>query len=134
MTTNREGPISEMYSRMEQTCYLIIREQLWERGHDNYGDAFLDLGPKGQFSDIWRKMKKLKKAIWDEEPLVGEQAEQIAAEIIPHLLMLIFMLNHPELVRPQIPDLVQQVATINYDGRELAVMIVDEMSKRLHRA
>lgn len=85
--------VDQMYGEMEQILDDIVAG--WrERGRHNYGDAFLELGSRGQFSDIWRKVKKLKRSVWDGIELVGEQPEQIFAEIIPHCLMAIYCLRH----------------------------------------
>jgi hypothetical protein len=72
--------------------------QDWYHKRKDYRDAFLDLGSKGQFSDMWRKMRKLKIAVWEDEPLQGEQPEQIAREIIPHCLMMIYCLRREKSV------------------------------------
>jgi len=45
------------------------------------------LGVKGQFADIWRKIGKLKKALWDDEPLEGEQPLEIIDDLISHLFL-----------------------------------------------
>jgi hypothetical protein len=45
------------------------------------------LGVKGQFADLWRKVGKLKKALWDDEPLEGEQPLEIIDDLISHLFL-----------------------------------------------
>lgn len=45
------------------------------------------LGVKGQFADVWRKVGKLKKALWDEEALTGEQPREIIQDLISHLFL-----------------------------------------------
>lgn len=45
------------------------------------------LGVKGQFADIWRKIGKLKKSLWDEERLTGEQPREIIQDLISHLFL-----------------------------------------------
>jgi len=82
--------ITAMYAEMAAAGHRLIER--WAVNQADYGDAFMELGPKGQFSDIWRKIKKLKRAVWDEEPLRGEQPVQIIDETVHHLLMLRYLL------------------------------------------
>ena len=55
----------------------------------DYGDEMgvMRLGPKGQFVDIWRKVGKLKGALWDGKELAGEQVPEIMMDLIGHLLL-----------------------------------------------
>lgn len=64
---------------------------------DNSGVFTADLlGSRGQFGDIWRKIPKLKKALWDGEELAGEQAEEILADLIGHCMLAIDYLASDE--------------------------------------
>lgn len=56
-------------------------------GDSTYGDNAMRLGPRAQFVDIWRKVKKLKRAIWDGEDLTGEQPDEIFSDFIGHCLL-----------------------------------------------
>lgn len=56
-------------------------------GDSTYGANAMRLGPKAQFVDIWRKVKKLKRAIWDGEQLHGEQPEEILQDFLGHVLL-----------------------------------------------
>jgi len=62
-----------------------------ERSRDYDGNAAV-LGTKGQFADIWRKIHKVKKALWDEQPLVGETVEEVLMDLVGHCLLAINML------------------------------------------
>lgn len=55
----------------------------------DYADTHLFLGSKGQFSDMNRKFWKLYRAVWQGQPLVGEQAEEIAFDLVGHCFLLI---------------------------------------------
>lgn len=57
------------------------------------GPAFQFLGVKGQFGDINRKFWKLYKALWMDEPLVGEQPIEILHDFIGHCLLTIWLLQ-----------------------------------------
>ncbi len=56
-----------------------------------YGDGAHNLGMRGQYADINRKVIKLKRYLWDGEPVRpgAEDVETIAAELIGHLLLLL---------------------------------------------
>lgn len=59
--------------------------------NQEYGDGSNELGIKGQYADINRKVIKLKRYLWDGEPvkLGAETPEVIAKELVGHLLILI---------------------------------------------
>jgi hypothetical protein len=54
-----------------------------------YGDAAFDLGPRGQFSDMYRKMIKLKIGMWEgrEEQLTSETVDEILLDLIGHCFL-----------------------------------------------
>lgn len=78
---------------------LTEAKKMWQERRGDYGDAFIELGPQGQFSDIWRKVFKLKRSVWDGIELHGESPEQIAMEIIPHCLMLVYLIRQERVKR-----------------------------------
>lgn len=59
----------------------------------DYGEAFRELGERGQYSDMHRKMAKLKRAIWEGEPLERETPEQIVGDLFGHVLILSYLLR-----------------------------------------
>jgi len=87
--------MDEAWKEMETILETAVND--WKYKRPNYGDAFLELGAKGQFSEIWRKVKKLQTEVWEGQPLVGETATQVAMEIIPHCLMMVYCLHHQKL-------------------------------------
>lgn len=64
--------------------------QLFDEKNREYGseNAFV-LGSAGQFADIWRKIGKLKTALWDRKPeqLTSEGTEEIVQDLIGHLFL-----------------------------------------------
>lgn len=61
--------------------------------NDNQNENHRVLGVRGQFADIWRKIGKLKKALWEGQPLVGEQPREILMDLIAHCFLTIAMLD-----------------------------------------
>lgn len=51
------------------------------------------LGVQGQFADIWRKIWKLKKALWDGQELAQEQPEEILHDLIGHCFLTLDLLR-----------------------------------------
>jgi len=86
------GPeLAEAHREMEEI--LTASAEHWRSRRSDYGDAFWELGARGQFSEIWRKIKKLQRAVWEGKELNGESPEQIAIEIIPHCLMMVYLIR-----------------------------------------
>lgn len=58
----------------------------------DYGGSLGDmigLGTKAAFVDIWRKVGKLKRAMWDGQKMVGEQVDEILADLVGHVLIIL---------------------------------------------
>jgi hypothetical protein len=51
------------------------------------------LGIPGQFAEIWRKIWKLKRAMWDGEELVNESAREVLLDLIGHCFLAIDMID-----------------------------------------
>jgi hypothetical protein len=69
----------------------VVRRYL-EKSKD-YGENAQTLGLKGQFADINRKFVKLKRAWWDDKELHSESAEEVAEDMIAHLLLSLLFLD-----------------------------------------
>jgi hypothetical protein len=87
------GPaeLEAAWTDMETILQVAVAD--WQEKRQDYKDAFVELGSKGQFSEIWRKVIKLKNSVWDGYELRGESPAQIALEVIPHCLMLVYLLG-----------------------------------------
>jgi hypothetical protein len=50
---------------------------------------------KGQFADIWRKIGKLKTALWDGRPdqLVSEDVDEVIRDLIGHCFITLNLLS-----------------------------------------
>lgn len=46
------------------------------------------LGSKGMFPDIWRKVGKLRRAIWEDKPLRFESKEEVLSDLFGHILLI----------------------------------------------
>jgi hypothetical protein len=65
---------------------------LFARKNRDYGSgSAYELGVRGQYSDIHRKMIKLKRAMWDGEQLDFEDTEEIIKDLISHLFLTLHM-------------------------------------------
>lgn len=62
------------------------------RDADGFNPAEV-LGLKGQFAEIWRKVWKLKNALWDGRELRREGPEEILSDLMAHCALAIAMLR-----------------------------------------
>lgn len=60
---------------------------LFKTKNNEYGTHEDDLGMRGQYADIHRKMKKLRNALWDGQPLTHEQPREVILDLIGHLFL-----------------------------------------------
>lgn len=79
----------------EYICLKIVPEwqELFLKKNADYGDNSDDLGVRGQFSDIHRKLKKLRRGLWEGQKLTGEQPREICLDLIGHLFLTIQMID-----------------------------------------
>lgn len=69
---------------------------LWVRRNVEYGDEAKELGAKGQYADINRKVRKLKRLLWDEDVpawAISEDVEQVVMDLIGHSILTIDLLR-----------------------------------------
>jgi hypothetical protein len=68
--------------------WLLEAIQLFVQKNSEYGEPTGDdLGAAGQYADMHRKWKKLKRVLWDNQPdaVVGENIEQVLMDFVGHL-------------------------------------------------
>lgn len=94
--------------------------------YNSEGEAFEPhtvLGIRGQFADIWRKVWKLKKALWDGATLAGEQPIEIIDDLLAHLFltrdMLVETVPEPGALRPV--RTIKDITGHDYDGCPVCV-------------
>lgn len=89
--------------------------QLFDQKSREYGseNAFV-LGSAGQFADIWRKIGKLKTALWDKKPeqLTSEGTEEIIHDLMGHLFLTLQCLRKEDNVKPRV-NLVENPVAFN---------------------
>lgn len=69
---------------------------LFSQKNKDYGNNAKELGLRGQFADIWRKVAKLKRSMWDGEELQFEGTEEIIMDLIGHLFLSLNMMRVAE--------------------------------------
>lgn len=88
-----DSPVDDL---LRQHLYPAI--ELFRRKAKDYSEAdgFFTadhLGAAGQYGDLFRKMPKLKKSMWDKQPLNGEQPVEILQDFLGHVLLAIGYLS-----------------------------------------
>lgn len=86
---------SDPYHVMVKRILPRAVKRFLEKSAD-YEDLFFDLGLAGQYSDMHRKMHKLRKALWEGEELKGEQPEEILEDLIGNCMISIYLLQHDQ--------------------------------------
>jgi hypothetical protein len=77
--------------------------ELFARKNSEYGPGSAgDLGPRGQFSDMYRKMIKLKRAMWEgeEDKLTTEGVDEILMDLVGHCFLAIEQRNPDTTTHP----------------------------------
>ena len=83
------------YDTMVNKILPQLVKRFREKSSD-YGDVFKELGIAGQYSDMHRKMYKLKRVMWYSGSLQGEQADEILADLFGNILISLYLLNESE--------------------------------------
>jgi hypothetical protein len=60
--------------------------------NDHFGPG--KLGARGQYVELFRKMGKLHRALWDGEPLHGEAVDEVLMDLIGHCFLAIDALSN----------------------------------------
>lgn len=89
---------NEQAARIVRNILPKVLELYLNKSKDYNGNvmAMLKLGPKASFVDLWRKVGKLKTALWDEQPMVGEQPDEILADLVGHVLIILDEIQQAE--------------------------------------
>lgn len=63
----------------------------WDQWQMEYGSQERDLGSRGEFVGLWRKVKKIKAQVWDrvDGSLWREDLRTIIFEVVAHALLLL---------------------------------------------
>jgi hypothetical protein len=82
-----DSPVDGLLERHLGPAIALFRTKARDYG-ERSGIFTADLlGSRGQFAEIWRKVPKLKKGMWDEEPLENESVTEILQDLIGHCLL-----------------------------------------------
>jgi hypothetical protein len=83
---------TEQYKRIEDEILPVVMERFRNKTAEYGNGAANDLGIRGQYSDMHRKMIKLRRAMWDGEVLTSEPLEEVIGDMIAHCLLTLDML------------------------------------------
>lgn len=90
------GRTTKSYERIMSDLVSAWADRFRAKNLDYSGQDFephLVLGEAGQFAEIWRKVWKLKKSMWDGEELTFEQKEEILQDLIGHCFLALDMVK-----------------------------------------
>ena len=83
----QEQEISDLDYIKQFTMDEWLRQ--FQMKNKDYSSDNWSLGPKAIFVDIWRKVNKLKRGLWDGKPLIYEQPRELLMDIIGHCFLAI---------------------------------------------
>ena len=81
-------PDSEQILEIIETI-LPQAVELYLKKAKDYGGVSGGLGPKAPFVDMWRKMIKLKRSLWEGEELQFEQPSEVLRDLIGTILIIL---------------------------------------------
>lgn len=86
-----------------QTLVSEWRQQFLEK-NAAYGEDKDPLGSSAEFVEIWRKARKLRRALWEMEDIGEEDVREVAMDMIGHLFLLIHILDSDQRLIEVVPD------------------------------
>lgn len=87
MTSEQTPRQRQLRSTIVNICLPIAVHRFLMKNED-YKDDNDEFGAKGEVMQLSKKVKKIKRAIWDEEKLTGEPLDEVIDDMIGHLLLL----------------------------------------------
>lgn len=101
--TGKTHPVAQLLIEVnnvqtEQASRILV-DQLpdwideFARKNADYGDTSNHLGARGQYAELWRKVGKLKRVMWDGKDLNFEQADEILRDLIGHCFLALLFLE-----------------------------------------
>lgn len=71
-------------------AHMFVRKNL------GYGEMHQDLGVKAQYVDMHRKVRKLKRALWDLQDIGDETPREVLMDLIGHCFLTIALIDTEE--------------------------------------
>lgn len=101
------------YEQMVATDLPKLVGNFIKKSGDYGPKGFQELGVKGQYSEIHRKVGKLKRVFWDGKILQHESPQEVVSDLFGHILILHYLLR----TAPQNNALVSGVIWPSDEGR-----------------
>ena len=81
-----ESPVDSLLIEHLPHVVQMFRNKARDYGSDNHFTADA-LGARGQFAEIWRKVGKLKRCMWDGKSMKYEQSDEILSDLFGHIML-----------------------------------------------
>lgn len=87
LSDQRDSPVDGLLKKWLPQIVNLFRTKA--RDYETRDGMFTadHLGAAGQYAEIWRKIPKLKRAMWDGDPLAGETVQEVLMDLIGHCLL-----------------------------------------------
>ena len=96
------SPVDELLAERLPKVVELFRSKARDYAGNSHFTANA-LGARGQFAEIWRKVGKLKRSMWDGESMAFEQTDEILADLFGHI-MLAISYNEAEAIEKKVVD------------------------------
>ena len=83
-----ESPVDSLLIQHLPHVVQMFRSKARDYGSGRHFTADA-LGARGQFAEIWRKVGKLKRCMWDGKDMAYEQTDEILADLFGHIMLAI---------------------------------------------
>lgn len=80
--------VSQQYKTIVEK-YLLLAAHNFLRKSLGYGPTYEEWGAKGQIIEMWRKYGKIRRIVWDGEPVVGESVKEMLCDLIGNCLLML---------------------------------------------
>lgn len=88
ISMEEESPVDALLIQHLPHIVQMFRSKARDYGSDAHFTADA-LGARGQFAEIWRKVGKLKRCMWDEKEMEYEQTDEILSDLFGHIMLAI---------------------------------------------
>ncbi|AWY03507.1 hypothetical protein ERK16_64 [Mycobacterium phage Erk16] len=92
LTSEYASPVDDLIAKHLPRVLELFRSKARDYSDRSGIFAAEVLGAPGQFAEIWRKIPKLKKGMWDQDALENETVEEILFDLIGHCLLALDMI------------------------------------------
>lgn len=82
-----ESPVDDILMWHLPAMIQMFRSKARDYASDDMFFTADFLGSRGQFAELWRKVGKLKRCMWDDKDMQHEQVDEILSDLFGHVML-----------------------------------------------